>query len=79
MAMAGHSGSAARTGGFANPSASVPTSADVLSLDAYRTDERPTIHDFVRTVGPYDRFFKRILDLVAHVGAGSVRVERAVR
>jgi lipopolysaccharide/colanic/teichoic acid biosynthesis glycosyltransferase len=65
MAMAGHSGSAARAGGFVNPSASVQSSADVLSLDAYRTDERPTIHNFVRAAGPYDRFFKRALDLVA--------------
>ncbi len=68
--MAGRSGSAARAGGFSGPNAaSAKGSADVFSLDAYRNeervDERPTMHTFVRTVGPYDRFVKRTLDIVA--------------
>ena len=70
MAMAGRGGSAARAGGFSSPNpTSVKGSADVFSLDAYRTeervDERPSMRTFVRQAGPYDRFFKRVLDLVA--------------
>ncbi len=63
MAVTGHSGSAARVGGFAAPSSS--GTADVVSLDAYRTDDRPSMRTFVRTSGPYDRFGKRALDIVA--------------
>src|SRR4051812_22568335 len=78
MAMAGHGGSAARAGGFRGPNATAAkASADVFSLGAYRNDERsderrdqrvaerPSMHTFVRQVGPYDRFFKRLLDIVA--------------
>ena len=65
MAMAGHSGSAARAGGFGGSNAaSTKGSADVFSLDAYRGDDRtearPSMHNFVREVGLYDRFFNEI-------------------
>jgi lipopolysaccharide/colanic/teichoic acid biosynthesis glycosyltransferase len=69
MTMTGHSGSAARVGGFA-PTTGAPTSghADVVSLDAYRAEERGeerlSVHTFVRSVGPYDRFGKRLIDFL---------------
>jgi lipopolysaccharide/colanic/teichoic acid biosynthesis glycosyltransferase len=71
--MAGHSGSAARAGGYGSNATSVKGTADVFSLDAYRNDERvderiderPSMRTFVRKVGPYDRFFKRVLDILA--------------
>lgn len=70
MTMARRSGSAARAGGVGGPN---PTSAkglaDVFSLDTYRTeqwvDERPSMCTFVRQAGPYDRFFKRVFDIIA--------------
>ena len=68
MAMTGQSGSAARAGGYELPAAPPSAaSADVVSLHAFRADERPNMRTFVRTVGPYDRFFKRALDLVATI------------
>ncbi len=66
--MTGQSGSAARAGGFAVPTPpSSAVSGEVVSLDAYRVDERPSLRTFVRSVGPYDHFFKRTVDVVATV------------
>ena len=67
MAMTGHSGSAARVGGYT--SAGSPSGdAAVVSLDAYRQeergDDRVTMHNFVRQSGLYDRAGKRALDMV---------------
>ena len=70
MALTGHGGSAARTGAYATSTAAVLSpSAEVVSLDAYRTDERSDERTanrmFVREIGPYDRYGKRLLDIVA--------------
>lgn len=69
MAMTGQRGSAARVRGFAP--AAAPTAsghAEVVSLDAYRAEERGedrlTMYTIVRSVGVYERFVKRIIDIV---------------
>lgn len=69
MAVTGHSGSAARMTTVASSSSSpappVSTgSAEVVSLDAYRVEEPPTIYNFARSSGFYDRVGKRVLDIV---------------
>lgn len=75
MAVTGHSGSAARmttVSSTPNSSASALSgsgsalstgSAEVVSLDAYRVEEPPTIYNFARSSGVYDRAGKRILDI----------------
>ena len=62
MAVTGHSGSAARVSGYAAPGAG---DAAVVSLDAYRVEERPSMRTFVRESGWYDRAGKRLVDIVA--------------
>jgi lipopolysaccharide/colanic/teichoic acid biosynthesis glycosyltransferase len=67
--MTGQGGSAARVGRYSPSSSTHSGQADVVSLDAYRTDdrhdERLTMHTIVRRVGLYERFGKRLLDIVA--------------
>ena len=72
MAMTGQRGSAARSGGYTPTTSATPVGhAEVVSLDAYRIDDRGddrvTMHNIVRPVGPYDRFVKRTLDIIGSV------------
>jgi lipopolysaccharide/colanic/teichoic acid biosynthesis glycosyltransferase len=68
MAMTGQRGSAARVGDYTSSGTSSSGDASVVSLDAYRTeergDDRVTMHTFVRQSGFYDRGGKRLMDFV---------------